>query len=644
MTKINAVILRIRASLRVLSSDFGFLSDFGFRSSDLATVVLFGLSLIGLHAQPPNTPSAPKPQDPLISMMLAQPRIDVESPVVPSASFDPPEVKPGEESIYRVSFNALEESVEMPDKISAPDGLDMRSSAHGQALQQMGPVLQPRTTFNFRVRASNLGEFTIPQFTVKVTDKPPVTVPAAKLSVVASPSAPPAAQLFLEISDTNLFLGQTVKVRMLSPSPSSGGIQMLIPNTAQFTGDGFVVDQGAIQQRVEGPPPGMPGPVYIHETLLTPLNSGKLSVFAQAFVPSHTRGPIVIQGSGALTFGPAPYVLVESPPQELNVRPLPRQGELPGFTGAVGVFAVDTPVLTTNSLQVGEPVKMTVTVRSKHGEASLARLVAPPTPRAKEWQIFAGPAEIAPPQAVQARGFAVFTYTLIALTETAQATPAIPFSSFDPAGSNYVDLTIPSVPVKVSPGHAPGDWQAISQAAPGESDEEKEPELNGLAPAPGRTALSLVPWQRQTWFPLVQLAPAALFAGLWGWDRRRRYLEEHPDVVLRRRARRALRRERRLLKEAAQSQDGSRFAAAAVNAMRIACAPHFPAEPRALVGTDVLQLLHQSNGHDVPDDLVRRFFNVADASRFALTPSDTRELLALKPGLERVLEKLEERL
>jgi hypothetical protein len=337
-------------------------------------------------------------------------------------------------------------------------------------------------------------------------------------------------------------------------------------------------------------------------------------------------------------------VLVESSPQELNVRPLPRQGELPGFTGIVGVFSVEPPTLATNALSVGEPVKMTVIVRPKHGEASLARMVAPETPRAKEWQIFAGPAEIAPPQAVQARGFAVFNYTLIPLTETAQATPAIPFSSFDPAGSNYVDCTIPPVPVKVSPGRAPGDWQAISQTAPPDADEEKEPELSGLAPTVGRTASSLVPWQRQAWFPLVQLAPAALFAGLWGWDRRRRYLEEHPDVVVRRRARRALRRERRALKEAARSQDGPRFATAAVNAMRIACAPHFPAEPRALVGSDVLQLLRQSNGHDVPDDVVRRFFIVTDATQFAIGSSDARELLALQPGLEKVLEKLEEKL
>src|SRR5205823_5611841 len=161
---------------------------------------------------------------------------------------------------------------------------------------------------------------------------------------------------------TNLFVGQAVKVRLISPPPSSGGIQLLIPNTAQFTGEGFVVDQGAIQQRVDGPLPGTPGPAYIHETLLTPLNSGKLPVFAQAFVNSRSAGPIVIRGSGTLMFGTAPYVLVESSPQELNVRPLPRQGELPGFTGAVGVFSVEPPILATNVLRVGEPIKMTAIV------------------------------------------------------------------------------------------------------------------------------------------------------------------------------------------------------------------------------------------------------------------------------------------
>ena len=75
--------------------------------------------------------------------------------------------------------------------------------------------------------------------------------------------------------------------------------------------------------------------------------------------------------------------------------------------------------------------------------------------------------------------------------------------------------------------------------------------------------------------------------------------------------------------------------------MRAACAPHYPAEPRALVGADVLSLLEPAQRQARPGAVVRRIFAVADAARFDTYPADTRELLALQPELERVLEELE---
>jgi hypothetical protein len=74
--------------------------------------------------------------------------------------------------------------------------------------------------------------------------------------------------------------------------------------------------------------------------------------------------------------------------------------------------------------------------------------------------------------------------------------------------------------------------------------------------------------------------------------------------------------------------------------MRVACAPHYPAEPRALVGSDVLRVL----GSNADGEVVRRFFKVTDASRFAATTVDTAGLLALHPELEQVLQQLESRL
>src|SRR5207247_988704 len=84
------------------------------------------------------------------------------------------------------------------------------------------------------------------------------------------------------------------------------------------------------------------------------------------------------------------------------------------------------------------------------GEGNLARFVAPPPPVTGDWQVSAavpGGAPIpnrlpAPP--VPAGNAVSFTYTLIPLTNATQATPAIPFSYFDPKRAAYVDLTIPS--------------------------------------------------------------------------------------------------------------------------------------------------------------------------------------------------------
>src|ERR1043166_6201540 len=167
-------------------------------------------------------------------------------------------------------------------------------------------------------------------------------------------------------------------------------------------------------------------------------------------------------------------------------------------------------------------------------------------------------ADATPPQLVQARGFVSFAYTFIPLTQSAHATPAIPFSCFDPERGAYADLTIPPVPVSVNSNNVAADLSLLLQPGPGATEPEKELRLSGLAASPGWSASKLVPLQRRAWFPLLQLVPATAFMGLWGWDRRRRFLEQHPDVILRRRARRALHREWRALRRAARAGDAPR--------------------------------------------------------------------------------------
>jgi hypothetical protein len=613
--------------------------------------LLLGAATLTLRAQPPGAP----PQDPLMTLMLSQPKIDISAPVTATVAFDPPVVGPGEQAIYRVTFNALEQTIVWPEKLVSPPGLEMRPGAHGEILRIGGPTYAPLTTFNYRVRASGPGDFTVPEFTVQVYGQP-VRVPAVRLRVVLSPPAPaqPAQRILLEIPATNLFVGQAVRAQVLLPGSAAGVVQGL--GQVQLSGQGFLVDLGGARQRIEAlPSGGAIAPTYIYETTLTPMVAGKLTVFAQGFVAGNRfSGPIIISGMVTLPGGSPQYTLMETAPIELHVRPLPPEGKLPGFTGAIGSFALGPPRLATNEVRVGDVVKLVVTV-TNCGDGPLARLVAPPAPRVPNWQVFA-PNEVSPPvtlpqappgslaPAENLTGVTTFNYTLIPLTEQAKATPAIAFSYFDPRRGRFTDLTIPPVPVKVTPGAAPTDLQALRQTGAPAVEGEPEPVLSGLALTPGRTVASLVPAQQRVWFPLAQLAPAIGFAGLWGWDRRRRYYEQHPELILRRRARRSLRRQRRAVRQAAQAHDAPRFATAAVSAMQVACAPHYPAEPRALVGSDVLALLGATGGNGRAGEVVRRFFTVTDAARFATAGADAAELLALEPELDRVLQQLEERL
>jgi hypothetical protein len=575
-----------------------------------------------------------------MSLMLSQPRIDVDSPVTPIASFDPPAVRPGEAATYRVSLNALEQSIEWPDRIVSSPALALHAGAHGQIMAMAGMTLQPLTTFNYRVQASDLGEYTIPEFKIKVYGKE-VTVPATKLDVVAIPASSAAPlQLKMELSSSNPFVGQAIRVRLLLLGQPSGQIQGL--GQVQINGEGFIVDQSTARPHIELTTShrGAPAvPVYVYEVLLTPIASGKLSAFAQAFTANNRFvGGVIIAGSLTPPGTPSQYTLVDSDSVQFQVRPVPREGELPGFTGAVGSFAVDKPELSTNEVAVGEPVKLKVRI---YGDGNLARLVPPTPPRLPDWDVFITKGENLPSQFVQAQGFVTLNYTLVPLMEKGHMTPAIPFSAFDPKLGAYADLTISPVPINVRPGATKADLATLLRANSTEGETEKEPVLSGLAMSPGLMSGSLLPLQRQLWFPLVQLAPATALFGLWNWDRRRRFLEQHPDIVRRRRARRALRHERRVLRKAARQGDAGQFSRSAVSAIRVACAPHFPAEAGALVGTDVLPMLPKTKQAARDREVVRRFFAVTNAIQFGRATAEGRELLELQAELEQVLDGLE---
>ncbi|MDD5141630.1 MAG: BatD family protein [Verrucomicrobiales bacterium] len=580
----------------------------------------------GARAQtPPANPAAEQ----LIQIMRSQPAMDISAPVTATVSFDPPLVRPGEKSIYRVTFNAAEVSIRQPEQIPAPPQLKLHRSISGQNMQTADGAMKMFSTFNYDATATEPGVFTVPEFTVEVYGQP-VVVPAAQLEVRNELPEPhePVRQLLVETSATNVYVGESFNVTVRLPATPANGIEGVAQ--MQFNGSGFIVKKNAARQSFQ--PAGKNGgkvAAFNYETSVTPITAGPLKLSAQGFTAGMQFG------------GPPKYLLLESEPVTINVRPLPTESELPGFTGAVGNYTCDLPGITTNMLRMGEPVQLTVVIR---GQQNLNRINPPVPPHVQGWQIFPAVRGGVVAGAGTNRPGASFKYTMIPVSDEARATPAIPFSCFDPARGRYVDLTIPPVPVTVIAGETLTNAEAAQLLSEGAPDLEKKAGLSRLAKTPGYTAGSLVPLQLHAWFPLVQVLPALGFCGLWLWDRRRRHLEQHPEIVRRRLARRALRRELRSLEHAAAAGDAAGFIRCAINALQIASAPHYPAAPRALVCGDVLQILTVAEREGKAGETVRRFFAAADAAAFASATGNNVELLAEKSALKEILAKLEARL
>ena len=557
-------------------------------------------------------------------VMSQQPLVDSSPPdhISATALFDPPLVPAGGKTFYRVTVDATENSITWPDEIATPSGLRLDSGIRGQVPLVDGNRFQPITSFVYEVTPPAAGHFVISNFVVQVGGRF-VEIPAAALDVsqAGSMPVPELRRLWLEVSATNLFFGQPFRVRVLLPAGPGNQIESL--GEVQFNGNGYMTDKIATRQAVERVTHnGETRTAFFYETVATPLAAGPLEISAQGFTAGRNfSGQVIISGGGQVVIagGTPAYVLLSSEPVRLNVRPLPAEGELPGFTGALGRFQAARPQLSANRLHVGDPVHLQYSFQAG---TNLARFVPPAAPPSREWQIFADQ----PP----GTGF-----TFIPLTDEVTETPAIPFSAFDPATEKYYDLTIPALAVTVSSDGLPVQlpaWRSTDTNA-------ASLKLSGLTPTPGWTVASLRPLQLQGRFVLLQILPVLVFIALWRWDEHRRFLEAHPDIVRRRKARRDLRREKIQLQKAVAAADAAGFARHAAAAMRIAVAPHFPADAEALVGGDVLaQLDEPAHG-----ETVRKIFMAADG-RFAASPSASADLLALQPDVAATLQRLEARL
>ena len=246
-----------------------------------------------LRAQaPPQVPPGS-----LIQLQVAQPAVDVTSPVTATAAFDPPVVRAGEKTFYRVTVDATESSIQWPEEIAAPPELKFGPDARGQITQILGNKFRPLTSFVYEVRAAGAGTFYRHEFHRECLRRAGGNS-GGEPGCGRGQSRPPqpARQLVLEISATNVFLGEPFHVRVMLPAGPGNDIEAL--REIQLNGDGLMTDKTAMRQAIETVNVnGQLKPAFICEMMVTPIAAGRLKFSAQGFTAGREfTAPISIRG------------------------------------------------------------------------------------------------------------------------------------------------------------------------------------------------------------------------------------------------------------------------------------------------------------------------------------------------------------
>lgn len=298
---------------------------------------------------------------------------------------------------------------------------------------------------------------------------PAVPPPAAVPPPSDNPVLDKLAYAELIIPETKVYVGQTIPVEIRFYFDARYRVELV--SRPEFGGEGFTAEKLSEPQEKAQTINGIPFNIFSLKTAITPLKAGTLALAPVKLpivitLPTNRPPPDDFFGGlfGAVQMGEQREVTVQSNGVELEVKALPKQGQPPGFAGAIGRFTLDAEA-TPREATAGEPI--TLKLRLK-GQGNFNAITEPELVGKDGWRIYPGSTDFTPSDDTGFGGEKIFESMLVALAPKSE-TPGAEFSYFDPMAEKYVTLTTPPVPVKTAVGKA---------AAPSGSP----------APAPGASA------------------------------------------------------------------------------------------------------------------------------------------------------------
>jgi hypothetical protein len=319
--------------------------------------------------------------------------------------------------------------------------------------------------------------------------------------------------------------------------------------------------------------------------------------------------------------------------RKLTVEHVPETGRPADWGGSIGKLEITPPDLSNRFPEVGEPIKLKLTLV---GEGNLERIIAPEIPGTDTWDI-ALASEL---RQRRSEGRRTFIYTLVPRLPGDLKTPAVRFPTFNPDSKKFETVEFVSVAVKVS-GNAPAKVELVTIDPSAKVGTPAAKMITGLLTptvAAGVKGVAKIEplaasqpfWLSNTGALVVLLLSTAVISVVG-------YFAAHPEFLIRRQARGNLRRARAAAQDAYRRQDYAAYARAMTQGLRTGAAPLLKAEPLALTQSDILRALPTAS-----PTLIEAIFLAADGEKYGA--KDPRQTIAEDAQLQAMLNTLEAQL
>ena len=446
------------------------------------------------------------------------------------------------------------------------DGLDIRYTGNSQLVEGRNFRFTYSFVYNYTILPLKAGTFTIPPQEVH-TSRGNLRTPALALNVAANDNGNPRSGrgsrpganagnpadekkiVFCEliIPKASAYVGQPI------PAEIRIGLNTRVPHrlidAATISGQGFTTQRMQNPEQTLESINGRTYEIVTFKTAITPVKSGKLELAAKdarAVVQvarrntARPRSPFDLFGMDDPFNDPFfndPFggvgeqreVKFSSDTTTIEVKPLPPNAP-PSFAGAVGNFSLSAEVKP-KTAQVGDPLTLTANIT---GRGNFERVTAPSLESDRGWHTYPPSAKFKADDDIGISGTKSFELVLTP-NEPKKAVPPLVFSYFDPLKEIYVTLKSDQLAVVVEGGAAPTPVVANAPAAaPAASAQPSAaPQAQDILyqlTEPGRWDRKFTPVAMTPVFWAAQAIPFLGLIGFFGWEVRRRRLENREGV------------------------------------------------------------------------------------------------------------------